>query len=62
MKQFIYDVNTLRYVLYEVIINLATFLLPLKKEISINLSLSTLVCSYDSPLNSSYITFLIINE
>lgn len=35
MKQFIYDINTLKYVLYEVIINLVTFLLSLKKEISI---------------------------
>lgn len=34
MKQLIYDINTLKYVLYEIIINLATFL---KKEISMKL-------------------------
>lgn len=32
MKQFIYDINTLKYVFYEVIINLTTFLLSLKKK------------------------------
>lgn len=63
MRQLIYDINTLKYVLYEIIINLATFLLSLKKEISIKLIyLHPPQFAVDSPLNSSYIIFLIINE